>query len=61
MNDWEKKERFTYPTGRDGMESHTPEETPGFLDKYGFLIFSWIVGIVVVGICRALGIARLSP
>jgi hypothetical protein len=61
MNDWEKKERFTYPSGKDSMESRTPEKTPGFLDKYGALILFWIVGIVVVGTCRALGIGRLSP
>lgn len=61
MNDWEKRERFSYPAGRDSRESHPPEEAPGFLDKYGAFILFWIVGIVVVSICRALGIARLSP
>ena len=68
MNDWEKRERFIYPTGRESMESHTPEKPPGFrekargfLDKYGALILFWIVGIVVIGVCRSLGIGRLTP
>jgi hypothetical protein len=59
MSDWEKKERFTYPTGKDSTPA--PQKAPGFLDKYGALILFWIVGIVVVGTCRALGIARLWP
>ena len=61
MNDWEKRERFSYPTGKDSRERHTPEEARGFWDKYGASILFWIVGIVVVGTCRALGIGRLSP
>lgn len=68
MGDWERKERFKYPSARDWAERHAPEEAPGFWDKYGEIVVILVLMIVVAAILEALGIEtprqmtpRLSP
>ncbi len=56
MNDWEKKERFSFPRGEEWVERHAPEKAPSFWDKYGEMFVWLIVVIVIAAAFEALGI-----
>lgn len=59
MSDWEKKERFSFPTGKESVDRHAPETAPSFWDKYGEIVVILILMIVIAATFNALGI--VSP
>jgi hypothetical protein len=56
MNDWEKKELFSFPAGKESVERHAPEKAPSFWDKYGEIVVYLILMIVIAATFNALGI-----